>query len=115
MGITVSKIIGKFTKASDECDGCGWCSEMCPSGNIIMIKNEPKFNNKCHLCLKCIYGCPNQALHLPFHRFIPLSKEFNIKKLSEKLPYNFKKEDMKDLCNGFFFKGVKKYLSNKQY
>ena len=111
IGINVSKFIGTFIKASDECNNCGWCSKNCPSGNIVMIGNKPKFSNKCQLCLKCIYGCPNQGLQLPFHRFIPLSKEFNMKKLNEKLPYNFKKEDMKDLCNGFFFKGVKKYLS----
>lgn len=58
----VSGLFGKFIRADNNCSACGLCSAFCPTDNISMKNNKPVFGFKCVTCLRCIYGCPENAL-----------------------------------------------------
>lgn len=48
---------------SDEsCNGCGICQAVCPTGNINISNNKPKWGSDCESCLACLNWCPNQAI-----------------------------------------------------
>ena len=34
---------GKHIKVSDACNGCGWCVNNCPAGNILLNSGRPEF------------------------------------------------------------------------
>lgn len=47
----------------ENCNGCGICEIVCPSGNIKMINNKPEwFQSNCEQCLACLNWCPQQAI-----------------------------------------------------
>ena len=62
-----SRILGnKFSRRfiiNDECNKCGTCASVCPSGNI-SISDEVLFHDRCETCLACIQLCPKNAIHL---------------------------------------------------
>ncbi len=107
------KMVGKTLKASHECNGCGLCSKKCPTGNIKMSGNLPKFGWNCTLCMRCIYNCPQNAIHSNF----PLIKGAILKngysmdsfiKLSEKE----NKQEGQSEIKGIAWQGVQAYLEN---
>lgn len=104
-----AKVFGKRIKLSDICSGCGWCSNNCPAGNIIMKLNKPEFGSNCHLCLSCIYGCPNKALEPGFCKFVVIKEGYNLKELESKLPLR-EQVDVEKLAEGYLWSGVRKYL-----
>lgn len=100
---------GRRIKVMEHCTKCGWCAKYCPSGNITMLNEKPTFSNRCHLCLKCIYGCPSKALQPGICKFIVIEEGYCLKDIKEKLPEN-SQGSVKELKVGFLWKGVKKYL-----
>jgi len=44
------------------CTGCGLCAKQCPTGNIEMSQNGPKFKDLCAICLRCYNNCPEAAI-----------------------------------------------------
>ena len=49
-----------------ECDGCGACRDVCPSG-AISIKTIAKIDNhKCTGCLACVKECPKGAIAVKY-------------------------------------------------
>ncbi len=48
--------------ADDRCTSCGICEKDCPAGTIYMSEGKPSWNKKCYQCLKCINGCPEEAI-----------------------------------------------------
>lgn len=69
--------------------------------------NRPRFSNKCNLCLKCIYGCPQKALILGIGKFLIIKQGYNFEELRMKTPTS---KDIDNLANGYIWSGVKKYL-----
>lgn len=104
-----ARLWGRGVKPLATCDGCGWCAENCPSGNIAMRDGKPRFSAKCHLCLQCIYGCHKKALSPMICKFFILKQGYDLHALLEKSPLN-EAADIKQLAAGRLWSGVKKYL-----
>lgn len=100
---------GKRIKVTGDCNGCGVCSRSCPACNIKMAGNKPEFGNKCHLCLKCIYGCPKKALKPGIGKFVVIGEGYSLNELEKKLPFT-EKVDIEGLTKGYLWSGVRKYL-----
>lgn len=100
---------GRFIKVLAHCNGCGRCAQNCPAHNIAMVNGKPKFANRCHMCLKCIYGCRRKALTPGICKFFIIKEGYNLNCLSEKIPFNAT-ADVNELAKGYFWSGVKKYL-----
>ena len=50
--------------ASDDCNGCGICAEICPVGNIEMADERPRWDERCIDCFACLHWCPERAISL---------------------------------------------------
>lgn len=100
---------GRFIKTLADCNGCGWCAQNCPSQNIVIVQGKPKFANRCHMCLKCIYGCHKKALTPGMCRFVIIKDGYDLKYLSEKVSLDGT-ADVNELAKGYLWNGVKKYL-----
>lgn len=51
---------------SDDCIGCGICSQVCPVANVKQTgKEKPTFGASCEKCYACVHNCPKKAIHLP--------------------------------------------------
>ena len=48
--------------ATDKCTGCRLCSEICPVGNIRIVKERPVWQHHCEHCVACIQWCPVEAI-----------------------------------------------------
>ena len=55
-------VFGMKYSVSDACTGCGLCAKKCPKGNITMLEKRPHFGRKCIFCMRCINGCPANAI-----------------------------------------------------
>lgn len=110
---TQSKFFGKKISKSEKCNKCGWCSTHCPAGNIKMEADGPVFQNKCHMCLNCIYGCPQKALQPGIGKFVVIKEGYNLKELEKKVPYP-EPVDVENLAKGYVWKGVKNYLLEEE-
>jgi ferredoxin/flavodoxin len=104
-----AKSFGKQIRVSEACTGCGWCSSNCPAGNISLEAGNLKFGNNCHLCLKCIYGCPNKALQPGVGKFIVIKEGYDLKTI-EDMEALKEPVDVVGLTKGYLWSGVRKYL-----
>lgn len=46
----------------DGCKGCRICEQVCPTCNITMVDNRPKWNHHCNGCNACVAYCPTKAV-----------------------------------------------------
>lgn len=46
----------------DRCKSCGICEKVCPTRNITMKDEHPKWNHHCHGCNACVAYCPTKAI-----------------------------------------------------
>lgn len=104
-----ARLFGRLIKTSKECDGCGWCSNHCPAGNISIVMDKPKFEGRCHLCLCCIYGCHKKALMPRIGKFIVIKEGYNLNQLEKKVPLT-EPVNIDELTKGYLWSGVIKYL-----
>jgi len=73
-------------KIDQTCIGCSHCTELCPSGNLVMEDGVAKGLDKCVLCYRCVNHCPVNAIHFakksrvitPYHG---PTKDFDIEQL----------------------------------
>lgn len=111
---TGARYFGRNLRVNANCNSCGWCAKNCPSNNITMLNNEPSFGEDCILCLKCIYGCPRQALEAGRFRFMVLKEGYDLQAL-EKRMQDVQLVPVEDLAKGYIWKGVKEYLLEDQF
>jgi NAD-dependent dihydropyrimidine dehydrogenase PreA subunit len=48
--------------SDDKCVGCGICVCLCPVEDCLTGFNEIKVAESCIDCLKCVHGCPVNAI-----------------------------------------------------
>lgn len=48
-----------------KCTGCGICQDICPEGNIKMVKGKALILDNCQSCQRCCGFCPEQAIFVP--------------------------------------------------
>lgn len=56
------KMTPKPFKPNGGCTGCGFCSRICPMGNIEIVDGRPKWKDNCAMCLRCYHACPRHAV-----------------------------------------------------
>ena len=105
-----AKRFGRNIKISDSCTGCSLCSKKCPRANITMKDGKPVFGDRCVICLKCIYGCPQKALQAGIIKFVVIKKGFNIESVEKKMQGVTDFPPIEELCKGYIWSGVRKYL-----
>jgi len=59
----VARFFGKSLKANSDCTQCGLCEASCPMDNISFETGKFKAGWQCVLCMKCVYACPEKAIH----------------------------------------------------
>lgn len=47
---------------NESCVGCGFCSKVCPCGNIALCEGKPVFQHHCAQCMACVVNCPKRAI-----------------------------------------------------
>jgi len=52
--------------SDSKCGGCGLCAEKCPNQNIRIEAETAVFKWNCGLCMRCLYMCPEHAVHVRF-------------------------------------------------
>jgi len=103
---------GQGLKSGDQCDGCNWCVENCPRNNIVLRGGKPIFHNKCIVCMRCVYGCPINAItNERFNKFI-LENGFDIGTIVEETR-GAKLVPVMKCTKGIIWLGVRKFLLNK--
>lgn len=109
----VGKNFSKKIKVCDTCIGCGWCANNCPRENITMTEGKPVFGEKCVICLRCIYGCPQKALELSGFKFILVKEGYDLKAVEKRMENITELESIDALAKGWALSGVKKYLEEE--
>lgn len=104
-----ARFFGQKIRVNRNCNGCGWCEKRCPANNIRMLSNMPVFGRECFLCLRCIYGCPNNALEAGIFKFIILKDGYNLKDIEKRMK-GIKPAQVENLAGGYIWKGVREYL-----
>lgn len=115
---------GAGIRVSGACTGCGWCIRSCPVGNISPgPEGKPVFGRSCILCMRCLYGCPANALHPSVLQFMYVSEGFKLVDATradllaneaEELVLHLPSDELKRLIQSettsLRWKGVKVYL-----
>jgi ferredoxin len=104
-----AKFFGQKIMVNENCNGCSWCAKKCPANNISMSDNKPTFGKECLLCLRCIYGCSNNALMAGTFKFIILKDGYDLKDVGKRMK-GIKPAPVEDLAKGYLWKGVREYL-----
>jgi len=103
-------IFGKRLKADNNCTGCAWCANHCPRGNISMRENKPDFGSECVVCLRCVYGCPQNAIVPGSGKWVVLKDGYDLKTI-ENLAFQLTEfPPPSQTAKGLMLKGVRKYI-----
>jgi ferredoxin len=76
-------VLGKDYAVSSACNLCGKCLRNCPTGNIVVKNGKIRFKLSCLWCMRCIYGCPQNAIHHRLLSFTVLPSGYDVKKILE--------------------------------
>ena len=108
-----SRVFGRHLKVSDACTACGRCAAQCPRGNIAMQNGKPVFGSRCVLCMRCMYGCPVQAITPGFGKFAMFAQGFDLDALEARTKDRTDFPPVEELTKGWGFNGVKQYLAEE--
>ena len=75
---------GKILDTNNHCTSCGWCADNCPTKNIEIIDSKPEFKDRCLICLRCVYGCPANALYPKKFKFLLVKGGYSLAKVEKK-------------------------------
>jgi ferredoxin/flavodoxin len=104
-----TKAFGKKLFTDEKCNGCGWCEEKCPAGNIHISDGTPLFGKKCVMCFRCIYGCPKNAIQARSFRFALVNGGFDLKEIEKRVSEKSVKT-IDEIPKTLVWKGVRKYF-----
>lgn len=99
-----------------KCSRCYKCINLCPINNIVLDKktNKIKFNNKCLMCMRCSFYCPNDAINIGLLNSWKVNGKYDLTRIEQDdsidSDYIFKQKK-------FFFKGYYKVIRriNERY
>lgn len=91
------------------CIKCGLCAKNCPTHNIKMTEEGPKFGWKCSMCMRCAFYCPKDAITIGFLNLWRVNGSYQFDKLlkDENIPSIFVDAKRKG-----YFKLFRKYYRN---
>jgi len=72
-----ARVAGKHFRITDTCTSCGICADDCPTGNVTINDDRPSFQDRCILCMRCIYRCPSGSLVNPYLGFFILKDGYD--------------------------------------
>ncbi|MDR1713030.1 MAG: EFR1 family ferrodoxin [Coriobacteriales bacterium] len=125
---------GQAIKVAEDCAGCGLCARGCPAGNISMgpettahpddnpttdtsaagtaaaVSVKPVFADRCVLCLRCLYACPNQALSPGREKFAVLQDGYALDEIASRHPTPDDWQNLESLAKGWLYAGIRRYL-----
>lgn len=106
-------LFGRRIRVSPACNGCARCATNCPSGNIFMLEGRPVFGKVCHLCMNCMYSCPERALSPGLAKMAMLKEGYDLETLARMpKPDPLSQEQIEALAPGFAWMGVRAYLAS---
>ncbi len=76
-----AKWFGRSLYANKNCVHCGLCEKRCPVGNISFETGKFKAGWKCLWCMKCVYSCPENAIHSRGMDFVQFRSGFNYRRV----------------------------------
>jgi ferredoxin len=62
--IIAQLVLAKLFFASNTCNGCGLCQQICPKHAIVMAGNKPQWSYSCDSCMACMNYCPQKAIQV---------------------------------------------------
>jgi len=74
-----------------------------------MVDARPRFDGKCHMCLKCIYNCQAKALRPGILKSIVLKDGYDLMEMRKELSTDEIKQSI-EMAKGIAWAGVRKYL-----
>lgn len=104
------KYFGRHLKVTDKCVNCGWCAKLCPMDNIKIIDGNHSFGETCVICLRCVYGCPQNAIEPGLGKFMVLSDGFNLTKIENRMDHLTVYPRISQAANHSSLRGVREYL-----
>jgi len=100
---------GQQLESNAQCNACGWCADNCPRKNIKINFGKPVFSDKCVMCFRCIYGCPQHAIETKKYKKFLIKGGFDLNRIREESGKEF---DQKKIKGGLLYQEVKKYLKD---
>ncbi|HWR42201.1 EFR1 family ferrodoxin [Sporomusa sp.] len=62
--IIAQLVLSKLFFASNTCNGCGLCQQICPKQSIEMVGNKPHWAYSCDSCMACMNYCPQKSIQV---------------------------------------------------
>lgn len=72
---------GRSLYANKKCTDCRLCEKRCPVGNISFDSGKFKAGGNCLWCMKCVYSCPENAIHSRGLDFVQFRNGFNYRRI----------------------------------